>query len=547
MNKKSKKVQSIDIKKNNQIKNTDIKQCINTETKVKLINNKGKGTINKQHSNIKSRPPIVAIMGHVDHGKTSLLDVIRNSSITLSEYGAITQHIGAYKVEVTNNSSITFLDTPGHEIFATMRSRGINLTDIILLVISATEGLKSQTIEIINQAKTANVPIIVAINKIDLTNADPQRIIHELSKHGLIYDSWGGDTIIINISTKQQINIKLLLEMIMLKAEMMELTADYNTQATGVVLEAQLDPHVGPIATLLIQNGLLKIGNSLVIGNTYAKVRAILNEYNKKLKVALPSDPIKIYGINEVPQIGDTFAVVNNDIEAKNIIRNKKEQMIIYNLSFANVQVEQAATHKELNIIIKTDVKGSLEALVEDLSTLSKIHEVKLNIISKSVGLITKSDIDLASASKAIVIAFNIHLDRSIIKLAKLKKVNIKLYRLLPEVTMNIKTIMKNMLDPLVETKLLGRAIIKKIFKLSNSKTIYGCSVINGKIRNNSKIKLLRNNKMICESNIISLKRFKEDINEVEEGYECGISINNINNIQINDIIESFITEVIKK
>jgi translation initiation factor IF-2 len=494
----------------------------------------------------KIRPPIVAIMGHVDHGKTSLLDAIRKSNIVSSEYGKITQHISAYKVDVTDKNSITFLDTPGHEIFVTMRSRGINIADIILLVISAVEGLKEQTIEIINQAKKVNVPIIIAINKIDLPNSDPKKIMHELSKYGLVYDSWGGDTIIINTSTKHNTNINSLIEMIMLKAEMMELTADHNKQAVGIVLEAQLDKHVGPIATLLIQDGVMKISDNLVIGTTYAKVRSMFNEYNEKIKIVFPSTPIKICGIKDVPQIGDKFFIVDNEIKAKNIARNRKDK--IANIDLPNILYSKLDKPvKELKIIIKTDVKGSLEALTDDLTLISKNIGVDLKIISANVGLITESDVNLASLSNAIIIAFNVYLDRFIIKLAKLKKVTIKLYKLLPEVTINIKTMMINMLDPILETKLLGKAVIKKIFKLSNSKMIYGCYVLNGKICNKSKIKILRNNKAILESSITSLKRFKEDINVVEEGYECGISLNNVKDIQINDVIEDFTTEIIKK
>ncbi|MDR0915301.1 MAG: translation initiation factor IF-2 [Endomicrobium sp.] len=543
MNNTSKKIQNVAIKKNN-------KNSINRSNMLKKNKHIDQCTIKKNKNLNTLRPPIVSIMGHVDHGKTSLLDAIRNSNVVSSEYGEITQHIKAYKVEVMKGSSITFLDTPGHEIFVTMRSRGIKITDIILLVISATEGLKAQTIEIINQAKSENVPIIIAINKIDLPNADPQKIMHDLSKYGLIYESWGGDTIIINISAKNKININLLLEMIILKADMMELKANYDTQATGIVLEAQLDKHVGPVATLLIQDGTLKLSDNLVIGQTYAKVRAILNEHNQKLQIALPSTPIKIYGINEVPQVGDKFSIVADEVEAKKIVDNKKEEIIMYHHGIDTQKISTSILEKsvkELKIIIKTDVKGTLEALIGDLKAINKMPGINLKIISKSVGLITKSDIDLASVSNALIIAFNIHLDKLILKLAKLKKVDIKLYKLLPEVALNIKTLMTNMLDPIIETRVLGRASVKKIFKLSNSKIIYGCYVINGKIRNNSKIKLLRNNKLVCESNISSLKRFKEDIHEVEVGYECGISINNnIKDIQINDIIENFVIETIK-
>ncbi|MDR0890757.1 MAG: translation initiation factor IF-2 [Endomicrobium sp.] len=513
------------------------------------VNNKNK---TQQKVIVKTRPPIVTIMGHVDHGKTSLLDAIRQSNIISSEYGHITQHIGAYRVNNDqNNFSITFLDTPGHEIFSIMRSRGIKLTDIILLVVSATEGIKSQTIEVINQAKTAKVPIIVAINKIDLPNADPKKITYDLSTYGLIDDMWGGDTIIVKVSAIQKINIKLLLEMIELKAEMMELKANYSTKGTGIVIEAKLDPHLGAVAILLIQDGIVKVDDNLVIGNTYAKIRIMFNEFMEKLSMGLPSTPITICGINEIPCVGDAFVVVNSETEAKDIANQRKAKINKINLSKKSnidllLTINSRKNIPELTIMLKADVQGSLEALESDILRISKnITGVNLKIISRSIGLITKSDVNLAVISNAVIIAFNIKLSKDIANIAKYNKIKINIYKVLPEVSIAVKNMMSDMLKPHTVQKILGKAIVKQIFKLSNNKIIYGCYVINGTIYSNSQIQLLRDNKIIFSSKITSLKRFKENVKEVGTGHECGISLNKVfkEEIKLNDTIESFIIE----
>ncbi|MDR3275439.1 MAG: translation initiation factor IF-2 [Endomicrobium sp.] len=501
-------------------------------------------------SKFKTRPPIVTIMGHVDHGKTSLLDVIRSSNIAAGEHGGITQHIGAYKVKTPKKGGyVAFLDTPGHEAFTAMRSRGAQATDIVILVVSASDGVMPQTVEAINHAKTANVPIIVAINKIDLPSADPKKIRQELSNYGLIAEEWGGDIIMIDVSAKQKTNINSLLEMILLKAEMMELKSNPDKNAEGIVVEAKLDSRRGSVATLLVQSGTLKIGDSIVIGTTYGKVRAMSDEYGKKFYEAPPSTPVEILGINEPPQAGDKFIVVDHESHAREIAQSRKIKVKEaslkprHHLSLVDISSGQK---KDLRIILKTDVQGSLGALSDSLERLS-ISEISLKIIHRGAGAITESDVALAVASDALIVGFNLRPDTAVEKLANSKGVNINVYRIIYDLIADIKAAMEGLLEPAMKEKIVGKAVVKQIFKLSSYGTISGCSVIDGKIQRGARVRLLRDNVIIFEGNISSLKRFKDDVKEVEKGYECGIGLENFSDIKSGDIIENFTTEKVAR
>ncbi|MDR1511458.1 MAG: translation initiation factor IF-2 [Endomicrobium sp.] len=500
-------------------------------------------------SKLKLRDPVITIMGHVNHGKTSLLDAIRSSDVVAGEYGGITQHIGAYRVKVPDGKNIVFLDTPGHEIFTAMRSRGAQITDIVVLVVSASDGVMPQTVEVINLAKTANVAVIVAINKIDLPVSDPQRIRKELSNYGFVPEEWGGDTIMVDISAKQKINIDLLLEMILLKAEMMELKANPDKNAKGIVVEAKLDSRKGTVVTLLVQNGTLKIGDNLVIGTAYGKVRAMSDEHGERLIEAPPSTPVEILGMNEPPQAGDEFVVVGHESQARQIVQSKKEKIKEaslkprHHLSLADINLRQA---KDLRIILKADAQGSLGALVDALERLST-PEISLKIIHKGTGAITESDVTLAVASDALIIGFNLRLDAVVEKLIEVERVNVNVYRVIYDLIADVKAAMEGLLDPHIEEKILGKAIVKQVFKLSNHGTISGCSVVDGKIQRGIKARILRNNVVVFEGNISSLKRFKDDIKEVEKGCECGIGLENFSDVKQGDIIENYIMKKIAR
>ncbi|MFA7074445.1 MAG: translation initiation factor IF-2 [Endomicrobiaceae bacterium] len=490
------------------------------------------------------RSPIVTIMGHVDHGKTSLLDALRHSNVIAGEAGGITQHIGAYRVK-TSTGEITFLDTPGHEAFTAMRSRGADVTDIVILVVSATDGVMPQTIEAINHAKAANVPIIVAVNKIDLPAADPEKIRQELSQYGLLPEEWGGDTIMVNISAKQKINIDSLLELVQLKAEMMELKANPNKKAEGVVVEAKLDPKKGTVATMLVQSGTLKIGDNLVVGTTYGKVRAMIDEYGKRFDKALPSMPVEVLGINEPPQAGDKFIVLDHESQVREIANSRKEKVKAdslrprQHLSLLDVN---AGKVKDLRIILKADVQGSLEALCDALERMSN-SEINLKIIHKGAGSITESDVVLGAASDALIVGFNIRPDASVEKLAETEGVSINVYRIIYELIADIKAAMEGLLDPDTKERIVGKALVKQVFKLSSAGTVSGCTVTEGKAQRGVKIRLLRDNVIIFEGNTAAIKRFKEDVKEVDKGYECGISIEKFTDIKVSDIIEFFIVD----
>jgi translation initiation factor IF-2 len=540
-----------------------INQRLDTDTAILLANEFGydakidsiyseeKVVISKEKDplKLKIRPPVVTIMGHVDHGKTSLLDAIRDSDVVSGEHGGITQHIGAYKVKTSSGHYIAFLDTPGHEAFTAMRSRGAQATDIVVLVVSAIDGVMPQTVEAINHAKAADVPIIVAVNKIDLPTSDPQKIRQELSNYGLVPEEWGGDTIMVDISAKQRKNIDSLLEMILLKAEMMELKANPDKNAEGIVIEARLDSRQGVVATLLVNSGTLKVRDNIVVGTTYGKIRAIADEYGKRINLATPSTPVGVLGINEPPQAGDKFIVVVNESQARQIAQSRegkvKEASLKprHHLSLADVSMGQV---KDLRIILKADVQGSLGALCDALERLST-PEISLKIIHRGAGSITESDVALAVASDALIVGFNLRPDATVEKLAEAEGISINIYRIIYDLIADIRAAMEGLLDPDMKEEILGKAVVKQVFKLSTHGIISGCSVIDGKMQRGAKVRLLRDNIIVFEGNISSLKRFKEDVKEVEKGYECGIGLENYSDIKVGDIVENFTTEKVAR
>jgi len=501
---------------------------------------------------LEERPPVITVMGHVDHGKTSLLDAIRKTNVTAQEAGGITQHIGASEVRV-NGKKIVFLDTPGHEAFTAMRSRGAQVTDIAVLVVAADDGVMPQTIEAINHAKAANVPIIVALNKIDKPTANPERVKQELSEHGVLIEEWGGDTICVPVSALTGEGIDNLLEMILLLAEMLELKANPNKLASGVVIEAELDRSKGPVATVLIQSGTLKTGDSVVAGASYGRVRAMVNDKGKTIKKAGPSTAVKIWGLSDTPEAGDSFNAVKDDKIAKQIYEQRKEKLREQHLkATAKVSLEdlfkqiQEGDVKELNIIIKADVQGSVEALKQSLLKLSN-DEVKVNVIHGGVGTITESDILLASASNAIVIGFNVRPNSAVIGLAEREKVDVRTYRIIYEAIEDVEAAMKGMLEPEYKEVVLGRVEIRATFKVPGVGNIGGAYVQEGKITRNSKVRLLRDGVVVYDGQVSSLKRFKDDVREVVAGYECGVGLENYNDIKEGDIIEPYIIEEIKR
>jgi translation initiation factor IF-2 len=492
-------------------------------------------------ANLQPRSPIVTIMGHVDHGKTSLLDAIRHSNVIAGEAGGITQHIGAYRVK-TSTGEITFLDTPGHEAFTAMRSRGAQATDIVILVVSAADGVMPQTIEAINHAKAANVPIIVAVNKIDLPTANPEKIRQEISNYGLLPEEWGGDTIMVDISAKQKLNIDSLLELVQLKAEMMELKANPNKHAEGIVIEAKLDPRRGAVATILVQSGTLHVGDNLVVGTTFGKVRAMIDEYGKRFDKAIPSMPVEILGLNEPPQAGDKFVVLEHESQVREIANARKEKAKADALrpkQHVSLLDLNAGKAKHLKIILKTDVQGSLGALCDALERMSN-SEINLEIIHKGAGSITESDVVLAAASDALIVGFNIRPDAAVEKLAESEGVSINVYRIIYDLIADIKAAMEGLLDPDTQEKITGKAVVKQVFKLSSAGTVAGCTVTEGKAQRNVKIRLLRDNVIVFEGSLSSLKRFKDDVKEVEKGYECGIGLEKFSDVKTGDVMEFF-------
>ncbi|MEH7118404.1 translation initiation factor IF-2 [Neobacillus vireti] len=498
------------------------------------------------------RPSVVTIMGHVDHGKTTLLDSIRNTKVTEGEAGGITQHIGAYQV-VENGKKITFLDTPGHAAFTTMRARGAQITDITILVVAADDGVMPQTVEAINHAKAAEVPIIVAVNKMDKEAANADRVMQELTEHGLVSEAWGGDTIFVPLSAKTGEGIDNLLEMILLVSEVEEYKANPDRNAVGTVIEAQLDKGRGSVATLLVQNGTLKIGDPIVVGNTYGRVRAMVNDKGRRVKEAGPSTPVEITGLNDVPQAGDRFVVFEDEKTARQIgearaqvaLAAHRGEKSIVSLDNLFEQLKQGEM-KDLNIILKADVQGSAEAVAASLQKID-VEGVNIKIIHNGVGAINESDISLAAASNAIVIGFNVRPDVNAKRAAEAEKVDVRLHRIIYKVIEEIEAAMKGMLDPEFQEKIIGQAEIRQTFKVSKVGTIAGSYVTDGKITRDSGIRLIRNGVVIFEGQIDALKRFKDDAKEVAQGYECGITIKNFNDVKEGDIIEAYVMEEVER
>ena len=497
------------------------------------------------------RPPVVTVMGHVDHGKTSLLDTIRNENVVSTEAGGITQHIGAYQVKV-GDKKITFLDTPGHEAFTAMRARGAQATDIAILVVAADDGVKPQTVEAINHAKAARVPIIVAINKIDKPNANIEKVKQELTEYGLVTEEWGGDTIMVPVSATKKQGIDHLLEMVLLVAEMEELKANPNREAVGIVIEAKLDKGRGPVATILIQKGTITIGDSLIAGASFGKVRAMINDRGVRIKKAGPSTPVEILGLSDVPEAGEIVRVVDEKIirDLAGKIKDQKREEELKKSRPVNLddifKMMEAGEVKELKVIVKADVQGSVEAMQQSLHQLST-EEVKIVIIHGGVGAITETDVMLASASGAIIIGFNVRPDVNARKAAEIKQVDIRTYRIIYEALDDIKKAMSGLLDPEIKEVVLGRAEVRATFKVPKAGVIAGSYVTDGKFINSAHVRIIRNGVVIHEGKIDSLKRFKDDVKEVAHGYECGIGVENFNDIKEQDIIEAYKYEEIKR
>ncbi|MEB6060116.1 translation initiation factor IF-2 [Staphylococcus pseudoxylosus] len=498
------------------------------------------------------RPAVVTIMGHVDHGKTTLLDSIRHTKVTAGEAGGITQHIGAYQIE-NDGKKITFLDTPGHAAFTTMRARGAQVTDITILVVAADDGVMPQTIEAINHAKEAEVPTIVAVNKVDKPTANPDRVMQELTEYGLIPEAWGGDTIFVPLSALSGDGIEDLLEMIVLTSEIQELKANPSKHAVGTVIEAELDKSRGPSASLLVQNGTLNVGDSLVVGNTYGRIRAMVNDLGQRIKSAGPSTPVEITGINDVPQAGDRFVVFKDEKQARRIGEARHEANVLQqrqeskSVSLDNLfeQMKQGEM-KDLNVIIKGDVQGSVEALAASLMKID-VEGVNVRIIHTAVGAINESDVTLANASNGIIIGFNVRPDTGAKRAADNEGVDMRLHRVIYNVIEEIESAMKGMLDPEFEEKVIGQAEVRQTFKVSKVGTIAGSYVIDGKITRNAGVRVIRDGVVQFEGELDTLKRFKDDVKEVAQGYECGITVEKFNDLKEGDIIEAFEMVEIKR
>lgn len=508
--------------------------------------------VEDEEKNLKERAPIVTIMGHVDHGKTTLLDTIRNTHVTAGEAGGITQHIGAYQVR-TKDKKITFLDTPGHAAFTTMRARGAKITDVTILVVAADDGVMPQTIEAINHAKAADVPIIVAVNKMDKPQANPDRVMNELVEYGLISEEWGGDTIFVPISALKGEGIDELLENILLVTEMQELKANPNRLALGTVIEAKLDKGRGAVATLLVQNGTLNVGDPLVVGNTYGRVRAMINDRSKNIHTAKPSTPVEITGLQDVPNAGDRFVVFGDEKTARQI-GEKRQQQYIETTRQANSAVSldtlfeqmKQGEMKDLNIIIKADVQGSVEALAMSLAKID-VEGVNVRIIHTGVGAINESDITLAVASSAVVIGFNVRPDNNAKQMAATEQVDIRLHSIIYKVIEEIEAAMTGLLDPEFVEKVIGLAEVRQVYKVSKIGTIAGAYVTEGKVSRDGKVRVIRDSVVIYEGEIDTLRRFKDDVKEVQSGYECGMTVENFNDIKEGDVFEVYIMEEVKK
>lgn len=499
-----------------------------------------------------SRPPVIVVMGHVDHGKTSLLDAIRSTNVIEGESGGITQHIGAYQVKI-NDRDITFLDTPGHEAFTSMRARGAQITDIAILVVAANDGVMPQTVEAINHAKAANIPIIVAVNKMDLPDANFEKVQQELMKYELVPEAWGGETIYVPISAKKKQGIDNLLEMVLLQADMLELKANPTKQAKGTVIEARLDKTKGPVATMLVQRGKLDVGDTIIVGSTIGRIRTMQNDKGKKVKSALPSTPVEITGLTSVPQSGDTFYEVKDERTAKHLIEKRKYEekekefaknsVVTLDDLFSKIESENL---KQLNLIVKADVQGSVEALKQSLEKISN-NEVRVKVIHSNVGGVTETDVTLARVSNAIIIAFNVRPEVVAKTIADKEGVEIKQYSVIYDAINDVEAAMKGMLDPVYQEVVIGTAEIRQTFKVSNVGTIAGSYVLTGKVSRNAGIRVIRDNIVIHDGKLISLKRFKDDVKEVDKGYECGLQIEGFNDIKEGDQLEVYIMEQVKQ
>ena len=501
---------------------------------------------------LEARPPVVVVMGHVDHGKTSLLDAVKQTHVIEGEAGGITQHIGAYKVKI-NDREITFLDTPGHEAFTAMRARGAQITDIAILVVAANDGVMPQTVEAINHAKSAGIPIIIAVNKMDLPDANIDKVKQELMAYELVPEEWGGDTIYVPISAKNHTNIDQLLEMVLLEADMLELKANPNKQAKGVVIEARLDKNKGTIASMLVQRGTLDVGDTIVVGSSIGRIRSMTDEKGKKVKKAGPSTPVEIMGLTEVPPAGEIFYEVKDEKTAKHLIEKRKRQerekamnaMNTVTLDNLFSQMEEGNL-KTLNLIVKADVQGSVEAIKQSMEKLSN-EEVKVKVIHSAAGAVTESDVTLAKVSNAIIIAFNVRPMPTAKNMAEKDEVQIKQYSVIYQAIDDVESAMRGMLTPKYEEKVIGNAEVRQTFRISNVGTIAGAYVIDGKLERNAGVRVIRDNVVVHEGKLASLKRYKDDAKEVTKGYECGIQIEKYNDIKEGDIIEAYILEEIKR
>lgn len=503
------------------------------------------GNIEEDDSKMVPRPPVVTIMGHVDHGKTTLLDTIRKTNVTSGEFGGITQHIGAYQVSLKGRK-VTFLDTPGHEAFTAMRARGAQVTDIVIIVVAADDGVMPQTKEAVDHAKAAGVPIVVAVNKIDKPGANPDRIMSEMAELGIMPEEWGGDTIFMNVSAKQGTGVSDLLETVLLVADMAELKANPDQLASGTVIEAKLDKGRGPVATLLVQRGTLHSGDSIVVGTSYGRVRKMTNDKGMEIKKAEPSCPVEIIGLNDVPRAGDVFMAYGNYKKAQEIASHRLEKQIEKERNATSaMSLEDLAKKidegdvKEINVLIKADVQGSAEALKASMERL-EVDTVRVNVIRSTVGTITESDILLASASNAIIYGFNIRPSAAIRKKAEEEGIEIRLHNIIYKALEELESAMKGMLAPVYEEVVIGQAEVRQIYKVSKVGTIAGCKVVDGHIKRDCKVRLIREGIVIYDGKLGSLRRFENDVKEVQNGFECGMTIENYNDIKVDDIIEAY-------
>ena len=506
-----------------------------------------------KEEDLELRPPVVTVMGHVDHGKTTLLDAIRKTSVTEDEAGGITQHIGAYQVEV-NGEKVTFLDTPGHEAFTSMRARGAQATDVAIIIVAADDGVMPQTVEAINHAQAADVPIIVAVNKIDKPNAQPEKVKQELTEHGLVVEEWGGDTVTVPISALKQQNLDELLEMILLTSEMEELKANPNRPANGVIVEAELDRGRGPVATVLVKNGTLKVGDQIVVGSAHGRVRAMIDDHGNRIESAGPAMPVEVLGLSDVPSAGDILEVMSDGSKARDIAEEREEEKrarelvdhkTAVNLDDLFEQIQQGEI-KDLNIVIKADVQGSIEALKESLLDLST-DEVQVNVVHGGVGGITETDVMLASASNAIILGFNVRPGTNARKTAEKENIDIRTYRVIYRAIEDVRKAMEGLLDPDYKEVVIGEVEVRDTFKVPDVGMIAGSYVTDGKVKRDAELRLLRDGKIIHEGKISSLKRFKNDVKVVKEGYECGIGIEDYNDLKVGDIMEVYEYEEVKR